>query len=68
MYRLCGVGREYAIHLRAECFATRGPVGGDPTMGPDAWYPNQLSRFLMELLIAGLLDQIGTEHSGGLPY
>lgn len=56
------MGREDAIHLWAECSATRGLVNGDPTMGPVAWSLDQLSRFLREPLIAGLLDEVGTEH------
>ena len=31
-------------------------------MGPDAWSPSQLRRFLRETLKSGLLDQVGTDH------
>ena len=56
------MGKEDAISLRDECSATRGLVAGDPTTGGDARSPSQLSRFLREPLIAGLHDQVGTEH------
>ena len=67
--RLCGVGREDALHLWVECEITRDLVEGCPTLGarsttgPVAWSFHQLSRFLREPLIVGLLDQVGAEHS-----
>ena len=67
--RLCGVGKEDALHLWVECEIARDLVEGDSTsgaiatLGPVAWSFNQLNRFLREPLIVGLLDQVGTEHS-----
>ena len=58
MSRLCSGKGEYQPPLGA----TSSLVGGNPTMGPDAWSPSQLRRFLKEPLIAGLLDQVGKEH------
>ena len=40
-------------------------LDGNPTKGPDAWFLGQLSRFLREPQIAGLLGQVGTEHPKG---
>ena len=66
--RLCGVGKEDATHLWVNCVSTRdlregGPTpGGTATTGPIAWSFGELSRFLRESLIVGLLDQVGTEH------
>ena len=53
MFRLKGRGD--AIHLWTKCSATRGLV--NLQWGPiDAWSLIQLSRFLREPLIAGLID------------
>ena len=68
--RLCGVDREDAVHLWANCVATQSLRVEDPASGfytatgPVTWSFHQLSRFLKEPLIVELLDQVGIEHSG----
>ena len=61
--RLCGVGREDAVHLWAECSVKSCPVDGNPTMGSDTW-----SGFLREPLVAGLPGQVWTEHPSYPPH
>ena len=57
--RLCGEDIEDSLHLWENCKATRDLRGGFIKCTSTIWSLSQLSMFLREQIIAGLMDQNG---------